>query len=396
MSNVIQAKQTDRRSSEFADADPAQSDMAEAMIDPPRRRVRRVLLWTGPLLVLMVAGYFYFTSGRYVSTDNAYVKADKVAISPQVEGAIVEVDVAENQEVHKGQVLFRIDPSSFRIALQLAGAQLDSVRADLLALKAQYRQDQEQVQLAQDNRDYAQRELQRQLSLDQQKLTSKATLDQARHTLEQARQSIKVSLEQMAQIQAQLGGNVDLPVEQHPRYRAALAARERAALDLEHATVVAPFDGVASNTPEPGAYVKPGAAVMSIVARDNVWVEANFKETELTHVRPGQPVSIRVDTYPGQVWHGRVVSLSQATGSEFSVLPPQNATGNWVKVVQRIPVRIAVTPADGHEVLRAGMSTEVDIDTGRYRAIPGFVQGMLDRFGVSTARASVYPSHEDS
>lgn len=356
-----------------------------------RRRVRRLLLWGGPLLVLALGAFFYFTSGRYVGTDNAYVKADKVAVSARVEGSILEVDVSENQKVARDQVLFRIDPTPFRIALDQAQAQLDGVRADLLALQAQYRQREDQLRLAQSNRDYAARELQRQTGLDKRKLTSQAALDQARHTLEQAKQQVQVTREQMAQLQAQLGGDIDAPVTEHPRYREALAARQRAALDLAHATVKAPFSGVASNTPEPGAYVKPGAAVMSIVAAGDVWVEANFKETDLTHVHPGQPVTIEVDTYPGQKWHGRVASVSQATGAEFSVLPPQNATGNWVKVVQRIPVRIAVHADQHPQVLRAGMSTNVEIDTGNYRALPGFMRAALNRLGILRADAAEVP-----
>ena len=354
----------------------------------PRRRLRALLLWAGSLLVLCVAGFFYLTGGRYVSTDNAYVKADKVAISPQVEGTLVEVDVSENQAVKKGQLLFRIDPASYEIALQQADAQLDTVRTDLLALKAQYRQSQAELQLAESNEAYARREWQRQSDLGKRKLTSQATLDQARHTLDQATQNSRASREQLARLQAQLGGDADRPIENHPRYRAALAARQRAALDLSNTRVRAPFTGVAGNTPEPGAYVKPGSAVMSLVASGNVWVEANFKETDLTHVRPGQPVTLYVDTYPDAQWHGRVASLSQATGAEFSVLPPQNATGNWVKVVQRIPVRIAVDTIGGERVLRAGMSTEVEIDTGRYPALPRFAQVLLDHLGVSAANAA--------
>lgn len=353
-----------------------------------RRRIRRVLLWAGPVAVLLVAGFYYFTSGRYVGTDNAYLKADTVTVSAQVDGVISRVAVAENEPVATGQVLFEIDAEPYRLALQRADAELANARSELVALKAQYRQSQRQLQLAQSNLDFARRELDRQLGLDRRKLTSRAAVDQARHNVEQATRAMQVSREQEAQILAQLGGDADTPVEQLPRYRQALAAQQQAALDLRHTTVRAPFAGVATNTPEPGAYVKPGGPIMSVVGTQRIWVVANFKETDLTHVRPGQPVTIHVDAYPDHDWRGTVASVSQATGAEFSVLPAQNATGNWVKVVQRIPVRISVDPDGNADVLRAGMSTEVSIDTGRYRAIPGFARAMLDRLGVLSARAA--------
>ena len=338
---------------------------------PRRRSVRRALLTAGPLLVLLVGTYVYVTGGRYVSTENAYAKADMVAISPQVEGAIADVEVAENQHVERGQVLFRVDDAPFRIALMRATAQLEAVRTDLESLKASYGQKQAELVLAQTDRDFARREFERQASLAKKNLASQTALDQARHNLDVASQHIVVIRQELDQLRAQLGGDPTAPIDQHPRYQEALASRAQAALDLERTAVRAPFAGVASKIPQLGQYVKPGTAVMSVVADQRFWIEANFKETDLTYVRPDQPVTINIDTYPGRQWHGTVASLSQATGAEFSVLPPQNATGNWVKVVQRIPVRISVVAEKGAPPLRAGMSTQVEIDTGHRRSILG-------------------------
>jgi len=357
------------------------------------RRLRRILLLLGPLLVVLVAGYVYVTGGRYVSTDNAYVRADKVMIGAEVSGLIAEVAVHENQRVAKGDVLFRLDDRSYRIALAEAEARLAGVRDDIASLKASYRQKQEELALARTNLDFAETEFERQSRLIQTNAVSRSRFDAARHDLDVARQRIRVSEQEIAQLRAQLAGDPDLPVERHPRYLAARATLDRARLDIERSVVRAPFAGIASNTPQIGQQVignGPGSSpVMSLVADSGVWIEANFKETELTHVRAGQPVTVQIDTYPGRTWRGTVQSLAQATGAVFSVIPPQNATGNWVKVVQRIPVRIAVRIGADDPVLRAGMSSTVEIDTGYRRPLPGFVEAALGWLGSApAARAS--------
>ncbi len=358
----------------------------------PRRWLRRFLLLLGPLVVAIVGGYFYVTGGRYVSTENAYVQADKVMIAAEVSGLIAEVAVRENQRVAAGDVLFRIDDRPYRIALAEAEARLASVRGEIMSLKASYRQKQEELALARTNLAFANTEFERQSRLVATNAVSRAKFDSARHDLDVTRQRIRVTEQEMAQIRAQLAGDPDIAVDRHPRYLAAQAVVDRVALDLERTVVRAPFAGIASNTPQPGLQVIGNAAfsspVMSLVADTGAWIEANFKETDLTHVRPGQTVAIHVDTYPDHEWHGTVESLSQATGAEFSVIPPQNATGNWVKVVQRIPMRIAVK-MNGHDpALRAGMSTTVELDTGHRRPLPGFVRTALSWFGASRTVAA--------
>lgn len=336
---------------------------------PTSRRWRLALMLLGPVLALGVGGYFYLTGGRYVGTENAYVQADKVAVSAEISGPISDVLVAENAPVEKGDILFRIDDEPFRIALDKAEARLQSVRSEIAGLKARYRQKQEELKLAQETADFAEREYHRQARLAETQVVSESRIDEVRHNWRTAKQRIAVIREEIAAIVTELDGDPDIAVERHPRFIAAKTARDMARLDLKRTRIRASFDGIAAKTPEPGQYVKAGAPVMSIVADSHVWIDANFKETALTYVKPGQPVSIHVDTYPGREWQGSVESISQATGAEFSILPPQNASGNWVKVVQRIPVRIAITPEADAPPLRAGMSTEVEIDTGRSRSL---------------------------
>jgi membrane fusion protein (multidrug efflux system) len=351
----------------------APSDNATAEVTPGRpgfvrRLLRRTLLVLGPVAVAVAGGYAYLSSGRFASTDNAYVKADKVLISPQVTGQIVRVEVKENEPVVAGQVLFVIDDEPYRVAVTRAKAQLRAVESYVESLKAQYLERLEDLALERTNVEFAERELAREKALAERKLGSDVDVDRARHEYDVAARRIAIVEQQIAQLRAQLGGDVETTLEEQPAYQMVQAQYEQALLDLEHTVVRAPFDGIASRVPMVGEYVTPGSPVMSVVADRDVWIEANFKETDLTHVRVGQPVTVRVDTYPDREWRGEVASISQATGSEFSVIPPQNATGNWVKVTQRIPVRIAVDHP-GDVPLRAGMSAIVEIDTGHERRL---------------------------
>jgi membrane fusion protein (multidrug efflux system) len=349
----------------------------EASPERRRRWLRRVLLLLGPLLVLLVGGYFYVTGGRYVDTDDAYVRADMVAVTAEVSGPIVEVDVRENQHVDPGQVLFRLDEQPFKIALAKAEASLRKAENDVRALKASYQQKQQELELAHKDVAFAEQEFQRQAKLAKRDFASEAKYDEAEHNLAVAHQHVAMTEQELHGLLADLAGNPDIPVDQHPTYLEAKAARDQAALDLKHAAVRAPFAGVASQKPDLGDYVSAGTPVMSIVADRDAWVEANFKETDLTHVRPGQPATVEVDTYPDHKWQATVESISQATGAQFSVLPAQNASGNWVKVVQRIPVRIALRTDPDDPPLRAGMSVTAEIDTGHRRELPGFVETAL-------------------
>ncbi|MDP6602958.1 MAG: HlyD family secretion protein [Rhodospirillales bacterium] len=372
-----------------ADASGPPETIAEVGVDsPPRRRkkrwLRRTLLSTAPVLVIAVSGYVYLTGGRFVETENAYVKADTVSVAAQVSGPIVDVAVRENARVAKGQILFRIDDRPYRMAVARARAHLQAVGEEIEVLKATYRQKAEERKLAQSNEAYALRDFERKSTLAQNSIVSESTLDKARQTVEVARRRLAVIEHEMAQIRARLGGDPDIPIARHARSREARATLDDAALDLDRAVIRAPFAGVASRIPDLGQHVAAGDAVMSVIAARGVWIEANFKETDLAHVSVGQPARIHVDTYPDRTWHGTVESISQATGAEFSIIPPQNATGNWVKIVQRIPLRISVYSNGDDPVLRTGMSTLVVIDTGRKRPLPGFMRSVLSWIDVPT------------
>jgi membrane fusion protein (multidrug efflux system) len=331
-------------------------------------------------LALIAGGYWYVTGGSVMSTDDAYVEADKVGISTDISGTVKEVDVSNNQHVDSGQVLFRLDDLPFRLALERADAQVGIVRNDLNALKANYRDMQAQIKQAQDDVEYYDREFHRQQDLAAKFIASQQTFDTARRNLQNAQQKLASLNQQLAAIAANLNGDPDIPVEQHPRYLNAMAQRNEAARQLDHTVVKAPFAGIVTNVPAiaPGKYLQASVTAFYLVATDYVWVDSNPKETELTNVRSGQPVTVTVDTYPDIEWHGTVESISPAAAQEFALLPAQNTSGNWVKVVQRIPMRVRLDTSDkSRPPLRAGMSVEVDVDTGHQRGLPHFLTALF-------------------
>jgi membrane fusion protein (multidrug efflux system) len=340
---------------------------------PRRRLVRSTLLVLGPLVVVVGAVYVYFTTGRYVSTDNAYVKSDVGIVSALISGPIVEVAVRENQPVAQGDMLFKIDDEPFRVKMQQVDAELGAVRDYVEGIRASYRQKLSQLELDQTNAVYQKRDFERLQTLAAKQLASQQAVDDARQKSDVANQTVIVSERSLDQIRAQLGGDADKPLTEQAAYLALKAMRDTAVLDLERTVVRAKLDGIASKVPVVGQYVAPGTPIMSVVSNQEKWIEANYKETDLTHVVVGQPVTITLDTYPDREWRGRVQSISQATGAEFSVIPAQNATGNWVKVTQRIPVRISIDMHAGDPELRVGMSADVKIDTGYERPAPGFL-----------------------
>jgi membrane fusion protein (multidrug efflux system) len=346
----------------------------------PRRRWMRWALFALLPLALIAGTYWYVSGGQVMSTDDAYVEADKVGISTDVSGIVKEIDVSDNQEVAPGQVLFRMDDLPFRLALERAEAQVGNVRNDLNALKANYRDMEAQIQQAQDDIAYYDREFHRQQDLASKNVASQQTFDTARRNLQNAQQKLASLNQQLAAIAANLNGDPSIPVEQHPRYRDAVAQRDEAARQLDHTVVKAPFAGIVTNVPAiaPGKYLQASMTAFYLVATDHLWVDATPKETELTYVRPGQPVTVMVDTYPDAEWHGTVESISPAAAQEFSLLPAQNTSGNWVKVVQRIPMRVRVDTSDKNlPPLRAGMSVEVDVDTGHTRGLPHFLTALF-------------------
>lgn len=326
----------------------------------------RVPLWVwilGPLLVVAFFGYEWYTSSHEVGTNNAYVKADRLMISSQIAGRVVEVAVQQNQVVKKGQLLFRLDEEPLKIALAEAQAKVGQIENDADASRAQVRGAESSISSANETVLWAQRDLARMQDLAAKQLVPRKMLDDARHALAEARMQRDAALAKQSQAAAALGGNPNTPLQKLPEYQAAQAAVEKAKFDLANASVYAPQDGiVGTHDLQVGEYLNPGQVAMPLVASAPVWIEANFKETDLERLRVGQPASVKVDTYPGVKWSARVASISPSSGAEFSVLLAQNASGNWVKIVQRIPVRLELTaPNQNAQVLRAGMSAEVEV-----------------------------------
>ncbi|TWT02063.1 HlyD family secretion protein [Reyranella sp. CPCC 100927] len=370
------------------ETDSAKIDTPSSRRRPTRRAVARAFMWSLPVLVAIAGIAFWLTAGRHVGTDNAYIKGDRVMVAPEVAGAIIEVLVQENQRVTRGQLLFRIQDEPFRLALARADSELETVRADVRGLRAGYRQKREEIKAAKSQETFAVADFDRQNELAQRKVVSSQRLDESRRDLDLARQRIAMLNEELMRLEAALAGNPKIHTDEHPRVKQSQAARDEAALNLRRTRVEAPIDGIAARKPTVGTHAAPGTAVMTVVADEGLWIEANFKETDLTRVRPGQTAIVHIDTYPDRAWRGTVVSIAQATGAEFAVLPPQNASGNWVKVVQRIPVRVEVRREPGDPPLRVGMSALVEIDTGHVRSLGELTTAMARALGLGGPTAA--------
>ena len=359
------------------------------MTEKPKRRPRRrrflrlTLLVFVPVLAGLLVLNLYARSGRYVTTENAYVKANIIAVSADVSGRVVKVGVTDHQFVKAGELLFRIDAVPLEIEVAEAEAQLDVVRSDIEQLRFDHREAQVEAGEARERLRFLERQFARQKRLKQQGMGSEEKHDQALDELNVGRQRLRMLEERIERSVANLEGDVELPAEEHPRYRRAMALRDQVAVDLADTTVTAPAAGVVSNMKlQAGEYVEEGKAVFSLIEAEPVWIEANLKETQLTHVSVGQKATVVVDAYPDQEWQAFIDTIAPATGAEFALLPPQNASGNWVKVVQRIPVLLRIDPGDDTPTLRAGMTVAVSIDTGHQRALPTFLAALAGRSSV--------------
>ena len=342
-----------------------------------RQRLRLPLMLFGPIVVLLAAGWWYLTTGRFVSTDDAYVDAARISISNDVSGRVAEIDVRDNELVTAGQVLFKLDQRPFVIAVEEAKAQLASIKLQIESMKATYQQKKADAAATEATLIYQQRELERQQRLLTSGTASQAQYDQTNHAYKIAREQLASKEQDVASTLASLGGNPDIPVAQHPMVQHAQAALDRAELNLSYTVVRAPEAGIVTKVDQlqVGNWVQgvnTGAAptaLFSLVSTKRLWVTANFKETELTHMRPGQTATVEIDTYPDIVFAAKVQSLSPGTGLTFSLLPAENATGNWVKVVQRLPVRLSFSELDPNHPLAAGLSATVEVDTGFRRPL---------------------------
>lgn len=336
-----------------------------------RRNLRTILLVVVPAIAAVTGLAFYLSGGRYISTDNAYVGAQKVLITPDISGKVSRIVVREGQHVAPGDTLFEIDSEPFRLALAQAQAKLASVRVDFANLKSNAKSLATLAELSQKNVELKQRDVERKSALVAKSTGSQLDLDNSAAATVTAQLMAQFASQQKTSTLNQLLGDPDLPIEDFPAYRQAKAAVEQAERDLDHTVLRAPISGTATQVDniQLGRFVMAGTPVFSVIDDTAPWVDANPKETDITYLRVGQKVAIDVDTFPGHTFRGTVSSVSPGTGAQFAILPPQNASGNWVKVVQRVPVRIVFDPDQDTKDLRSGMSVWVAIDTGRSRSL---------------------------
>jgi membrane fusion protein (multidrug efflux system) len=329
--------------------------------------VRTILLIIVPLIVAAAGFAYYLMGGRYVSTDNAYIGAQKVLVTPEVSGKVVSIAVIEGQLLQPGDALFSIDPEPYRFAAQEAEARLTRIRSEFENLKSTLTSLGNQIALARQSVAAGQADYDRKAALLDSRISAPSDLDKSRIALMAAKALLEQLEQQQTGIRNQLLGDPQLPIGKYPQFIEASVALDRARRDLANTTLRAPIAGIATQVTsiQMGRYLTAGMSVFSIIGTSSVWVDANPKETDLTHVRPGQPVSITVDAFPSRQLRGTVGAISPGTGAQFTILPPQNAAGNWIKIVQRVPVRIEFDKGQDLSRLRSGMSATVEIDTGR-------------------------------
>jgi len=334
------------------------------------RAIRPLALLGVPALVIVGALMFWLQGGRYAATENAYVKADIAQIASEVAGRIVEVRVRDHAVVAAGDVLLRLDPEPYRLALARADAEVDGARSHIEQLKVSLRETRAEFKESENRLSYMEMQAKRQRELSGRGVSAAARVEQAESDEQQARDRVAMLQQRIARVEAALGGEPDRPTDRFAAVREKQALRDRAALDLSNTEIKAPRAGVVLNVRlQLGEQVKAQTPLFSLVADRRPWVEANFKETDLTHVTVGQKATVVLDMHPDITWEAEVESISPATGAEFAVLPPQNASGNWVKVVQRLPVKLRLIERPGEPQLRAGMTAYVSIDTKRSRSL---------------------------
>jgi membrane fusion protein (multidrug efflux system) len=355
-----EAKQTD--------SPPLQAD-GKTVAGFGRKRLRMILLIAIPALLVLAGGIFYLTGGRYISTDNSYVGAQKVLITPEISGTVIKVEVREGQHVKAGDELFALDPQPLRSIVTQAQGKLADARISYNNLKTNLASLTQLVDLAEKSAALKQKDVDRKSRLVQSQAGSQADVDKAASDMVAAQLQLRYAMQQRDNTFNQLLGDPDLPLEKFPAYEQAKAALEHAQRDLEHTTVRAPISGTATQVDniQLGRFVSAGSPVFSVIDDSEPWVDANPKETDLTYLRPGQKATIDVDSFPDRTFHGTVASISPGTGAQFSILPPQNASGNWVKIVQRVPVRVVFDKDQDLSLLRSGMSATVEIDTHHSR-----------------------------
>ncbi len=363
------------------------ADCKECIVIRWRTQLLRLVLLIGVPVVVAAAGLaIWLQGGRFVGTDDAYVKTDIAQISPEVSGRVIEVAVRDQVAVHAGDLLLRLDPEPYRLALDKAEAALDEARINVENARATWQETRSELLEVESSSAYLARQAMRQQELARTGVAAATKLEEAQNDAAVARGRLNVVRQRLQRVLTMLGGDPEIATDRHPLVRDKKADRDRAALDLAHTTIVAPISGVVVNVKlQPGEEVKAATPLFAIVSDRRPWVEANLKETDLTRVRVGQKAKVVLDIYPDETWDGEVESISPATGAEFAILPPQNASGNWVKVVQRLPARIRLLPHAGESPLRAGVTAPVSIDTSPERHLTAIHAA---QFGRTTANAA--------